>query len=78
MSKNGLPHWAIKAARLWEREGHSDPGYKFLSGKMGGVRVLVIPNPGRHGTDDAPWLLCFGEHVDEKPLQLTKLAAEAA
>lgn len=47
------------ACRLWERSGRD--GGVFLSGRWGGVRVLIVRNPDRADDDDASHLLVLGE-----------------
>lgn len=62
------PLLKIPACRLWQRTGSGGP---FLSGRWGGVRVLVIVNPDRADPDDATHLLVLGEaeHQPRKPMR---------
>ena len=55
------------ACRLWRRLGRDDQ--PFLSGRWGGARVLVVPNPDRADDDDAEFLLVLGpaENTPRKP-----------
>lgn len=57
------------ACRLWERTGQD--GRPFLSGRWGGVRVLVVRNPDRADDDDASHLLVLGEAAPQtrKPMK---------
>jgi hypothetical protein len=38
----------LQAARFWERAGGK--GTRYMQGRLGGVKVVILPNPGfRHG-----------------------------
>jgi hypothetical protein len=47
------------ACRLWERT--SERGNRYLVGRWGGVKVLVMPNRDRAGDDDATHVLLITE-----------------
>jgi hypothetical protein len=49
----------LTAAKLWERT--SSKGTTYFAGRLGGVRVLVMPNRDRQGDDDATHVLLFAE-----------------
>jgi len=49
----------FQAAKLWERT--SAKGDRYLVGRMGGVRVLVMLNKRRDGDGDASHVLMFTE-----------------
>ena len=56
----------LQLARLWERRDHN--GVLFMSGKLGGLRVLIVPNQGRDDETDAEYLLILGNSMpDRKP-----------
>ena len=58
----------LQACRLWSRPGRD--GSFFLSGKWGGLRVLVVPNPEKADAQDADWLLVLKQdHATERKPQ---------
>lgn len=64
-----LPDWAIPVVRMWERETGRG---RFLSGKWGGARVLLFPNPQRRDDRDAEWMLCLAAGDPEPSRRDTK------
>jgi hypothetical protein len=56
----------IKACGLWTRVS-STTGKKYLTGRLGGLRVLVFEN-ARRGDDGEPdFVMHFGEAAPYKP-----------
>ena len=58
-----LPTWAIPACRLWAR---ASPFGLCLSGRLGGVKVLVWPNPDRRDDNDAQYVLCLARSLPQR------------
>lgn len=52
----------LTMARLWEKT--SAKGNKYMTGRLGGVRVLVMENRDRKGDDDPTHLLMVAEAPD--------------
>lgn len=67
MSNRHIPPWALRACRLRRRDGEHGP---FLSGKWGGFRALVFPNPDKRTPDDADFVLCFAPLERERAARL--------
>lgn len=59
----------IHTVKLYERKSPAAGGANFLSGRMGGLRVLVLPNSDRRQADD-PWASIFIERWIEHREQL--------
>lgn len=59
MSAPPPPRTRITAARLWERQGTG--GKLYLAGRMGGVRVLVVPNPDQLDEAQPGYLLVLDQ-----------------
>jgi hypothetical protein len=49
----------LTAAKLWRRT--SAKGSDYLTGRLGGLKVLVMQNRDRRGDDDATHVLLFAE-----------------
>lgn len=49
----------LRATRLWEKT--SAKGGRYLTGRLGGLRVLVMENRDRRDPEDASHVLMFGE-----------------
>lgn len=54
----------FKAASLWEHT--SSKGSWYLTGRLGGVKVLVFENRARQADDDPSHLLYFTEAPDRR------------
>ena len=54
----------LKAAGLWAKT--SVKGGQYLTGRFGGVKVLVMENRDRHGDDDPSHILYFTEAPDRR------------
>lgn len=52
----------LTLARLWEKT--SARGNKYMTGRLGGVRVLVMENRDRQSDDDPTHLLMVAEAPD--------------
>jgi hypothetical protein len=65
----------LKAAGLWEHT--SAKGNRYLTGRLGGVKVLILENRDRHSDDDPSHHLFFvgaferrqGGSADRPPLR---------
>jgi hypothetical protein len=63
----------LKAAGLWAKS--SVKGGQYLTGRLGGVKVLILENRDRQGDDDPSHILYFAEAPDrrqgagERPLE---------
>lgn len=56
----------LTVCRLWERRNRA--GELFMSGTMGGVRVLIVPNQNRADDTDAEFVMVLAEgRPDRKP-----------
>ena len=61
----------IHTVKLYERKSPAAGGANFLSGRMGGLRVLVLPNrAGPAGRPPDPWASIFIERWIEHREQL--------
>ncbi len=61
----------VKLAGLWERTSAS--GAKYLVGRIGGARVLILANRNRQGDGDPTHHLCIAE-AQEKPRPASAMA----
>lgn len=60
------PRGGVRLCRLWERRDHT--GQLFMSGTLGGARVLILPNQDRADDSDAEFVLVLAENAkDRKP-----------
>ena len=50
---------SVTAARLWEKT--SAKGTTYLTGRMGNLRISILPNRDRKNDDDPTHVLVFGE-----------------
>lgn len=55
----------IKAAGLWRKT--SAAGNEYLTGRLGGLRVLIMPNKDKTTDADATHVLLIGEAGERKP-----------
>jgi hypothetical protein len=51
-----LPDWCIPVCRLWIRKNEKGA---HLSGRLGGAKIIIFPNPDRRDENDAEWILTF-------------------
>src|SRR4051794_13517387 len=58
------PSPMLKAAGLWAKS--SVKGGQYLTGRLGGVKVLILENRDRHGDDDPSHHLFFAEAPDRR------------
>ena len=58
------PSPLIKAAGLWAKS--SVKGGQYFTGRLGGVKVLVLENRDRHSDDDPSHILYFTEAPDRR------------
>ena len=63
MSGNASNGAMLKAAGLWSKT--SAKGGQYLTGRLGGVKVLVMENRDRH-SDDAPSHILYFVEVQER------------
>jgi hypothetical protein len=63
MSGNNGP--MLKAAGLWAKS--SAKGGQYLTGRLGGVKVLILENRDRKGDDEPSHHLFFVEAPDRRP-----------
>src|SRR3954467_13985204 len=54
----------LKAAGLWAKS--SVKGGQYLTGRLGGVKVLILENRDRKGDDDPSHVLFFTEAPDRR------------
>jgi hypothetical protein len=54
----------LKVAHLWAKS--SVKGGQYLTGRLGGVKVLVLENRDRHSDDDPSHILYFTEAPDRR------------
>jgi hypothetical protein len=54
----------LKAAGLWAKT--SVKGGQYLTGRLGGVKVLILENRDRHSDDDPSHILYFTEAPDRR------------
>jgi hypothetical protein len=59
----------IPACRLWDKT--SAAGNRYLIGRMGGERVMVMTNTRPEGENDASHVLMFAEAPQYSPSQAT-------
>ena len=64
MNSNSNSGPMIKAAGLWQKT--SVKGGQYLTGRLGGVKVLVLENRDRQGDDDPSHHLFFAEAPDRR------------
>ena len=64
MSGNPNNSPMLKAAGLWPKT--SAKGGQYLTGRLGGVKVLVLENRDRHSDDDPSHILYFTEAPDRR------------
>ncbi len=55
----------LSACRLWQRSRKD--GSLFLTGRWGGLTVLVVPNTSPRGDDDADYVLLFRRPREDAP-----------
>lgn len=71
MSAPKIPAGGLQLCRLWQR--HDAAGTLFLSGTMGGVRVLVVPNPDRADATDAEYVIVLApSYPSRKPVKVNE------
>ncbi len=58
------PSPLLKAAHLWAKS--SVKGGQYLTGRLGGVKVLILENRDRHSDDDPSHHLFFVEAPDRR------------
>jgi hypothetical protein len=61
------PSPLIKAAGLWAKS--SVKGGQYLTGRLGGVKVLILENRDRQSDDDPSHILYFTEAPDRRQEQ---------
>ena len=54
----------LKAGGLWAKT--SAKGGRYLSGRLGGVKVLIMPNRNRESDNDPSHILYFVEGADRR------------
>jgi hypothetical protein len=54
----------LKAGGLWAKT--SAKGGRYLTGRLGGVKVLIMPNRDRQSDDDPSHILYFVEGADRR------------
>ena len=64
MSGNASNGAMLKAAGLWVKT--SAKGGQYLTGRFGGVKVLVMENRDRHSDDDPSHILYFVEAQERR------------
>jgi hypothetical protein len=64
MSGNTSNGPMLKAAGLWAKS--SVKGGQYLTGRLGGVKVLVMENRDRHSDDDPSHILYFVEAQERR------------
>jgi hypothetical protein len=57
----------LRAAKLWEKTSERN-GRRYLTGRLGGLRVLIFENHDKKNAGDPTHFLLFGEAPD-KPRQ---------
>lgn len=55
----------ITVCKLWVKV--SAKGTRYLTGRMGGAKVLVMPNPDKQSPEDASHVLRFAQAAPMKP-----------
>ena len=63
-SNGPKPSPLLKAAGLWAKS--SVKGGQYLTGRLGGVKVLILENRDRQGDDDPSHILYFAEAPDRR------------
>jgi hypothetical protein len=63
-SNSSKPSPLIKAAGLWAKS--SVKGSQYLTGRLGGVKVLILENRDRQSDDDPSHILYFTEAPDRR------------
>jgi hypothetical protein len=66
----------LKATGLWQKT--SVKGGQYLTGRLGGVKVLVMENRDRHSDDDPSHILYFTEAPDRRQLAQERSGAVGA
>src|SRR5689334_9641564 len=66
----------MKAARLWAKI--SNGGKRYLTGRLGGVKVLILENRGRQSDNDPTHNLFFVEAPDRRQTGLDHSTTTAA
>ena len=64
MNNSPKPSPMLKAAPLWQKS--SAKGGQYLTGRLGGVKVLILENRDRQGDDDPSHHLFFTEAPDRR------------
>jgi hypothetical protein len=64
----------LKAAGLWAKT--SVKGGQYLTGRLGGVKVLILENRERQTDDDPSHILYFAEAPDRRQLAQERSGAE--
>jgi hypothetical protein len=64
MSGNSNNSPMLKATGLWAKT--SVKGGQYLTGRLGGVKVLIMENRDRQGDDDPSHILYFAEAPDRR------------
>jgi hypothetical protein len=64
MNGNTSNSTMLKAAGLWAKS--SVRGGQYLTGRLGGVKVLVMENRDQQGDDDPSHILYFAEAPDRR------------
>jgi hypothetical protein len=64
MTQQPKPAPLIKAGGLWAKS--SAKGGQYLTGRLGGMKVLVLENRDRKTDDDPSHHLCFAEAPDRR------------
>lgn len=61
------PNYAppITVCKLWVKV--SARGTRYLTGRMGGAKVLIMPNPDKQGPEDASHVLRLAQAAPAKP-----------
>lgn len=62
MTERGDGSKLIKAAGLWRKV--SAAGNEYLTGRLGGLRVLIMPNKDKATDADASHVMLIGEAAD--------------
>ena len=66
----------LKAAGLWAKTSNS--GKRYLTGRLGGVKVLILENRDRRGDNDPTHNLFFVEAPDKRQAGTDRAAATPA
>ena len=65
MTERGDGGKLIKAAGLWAKT--SAAGREYLTGRLGGLRVLIMPNRDKTTDADPTHVMLIGEAGERKP-----------